>query len=81
VLLAPSYEMSIERPQDVVRYTAVSEALRDAPVTVIDGAALFAAEPDYLDLYTLRMDNHPSERGHELLGEALIAAIGSKEQP
>jgi hypothetical protein len=49
-------------------------------VTVVDGPALFAAEPDYLRLYTLRMDNHPSEQGHALLGDAVVAAINSKEK-
>jgi hypothetical protein len=81
VVVAPNYDISLGRPQDVARYEAVLESLEDEPVTVVDGAALFAAEPDYLSLYTLRMDNHPSERGHAVLGEALLAAIDSREAP
>ena len=66
-------------PADVARYEAVSNALLDSAVTVVDGAALFAAEPDYLRLYKLRMDNHPNELGHAVLGEAVVAAINSRE--
>lgn len=80
VVILPSYEISVGRPAAVERYKAVSDALHDSAVTVVDGAALFAAEPDYLLLYTLRMDNHPSERGHALLAEAVIAAIDSREK-
>jgi hypothetical protein len=80
VVILPSYEISVGRLADVERYKAVSGALHDSAVTVVDGAALFAAEPDYLLLYTLRMDNHPSERGHALLAEAVIAAINSREK-
>ena len=59
---------------------APRNALRDSAVTVVDGAALFASEPDYLRLYKLRMDNHPSELGHAVLGEAVVAAINSTEK-
>jgi len=81
VVVAPNYDISLGRPQDVLRYEAVRESLEDEPVTIVDGTALFAAEPDVLSLYTLRMDNHPSERGHALLGEAMLAAIDSREKP
>jgi len=80
VVILPSYEISVGRPENVARYQAVSDALRDSAATVVDGAALFAADPDYLRLYTLRMDNHPSEEGHALLAKALIAAINSREK-
>jgi hypothetical protein len=80
VVILPSYELSVRRPADVARYEAVSNALRDSAVTVVDGAALFASEPDYLRLYKLRMDNHPSELGHAVLGEAVVAAINSTEK-
>jgi hypothetical protein len=80
VVILPSYELSAGRPQNVARYNAVSAALRDSAVTVVDGVALFAAEPDYLRLYTLRMDNHPNAQGHALLGDAVVAAINSKEK-
>jgi hypothetical protein len=80
VVILPSYEISVGRPPDLARYEAVSDALRDSSVTVVDGAALFAAEPDYLRLYQLRMDNHPSELGHAVLGEAVVAAINAREK-
>jgi len=80
VVILPSYEISAGRPPDVARYEAVSDALRDSAVTVVDGAALFAADPDYLRLYKLRMDNHPSELGHAVLGRAVVAAINSREK-
>ena len=76
----PSYELAEQRPQNITRYDAVSEALRASAVTVVDGAALFAAEPDYRRLYTLNMDNHPNELGHALLGDAVVAAINSREE-
>ena len=75
VVMLPSYEISAGEEQAVVRYDAVSRALEEAPVEVVDGPEVFASEPDFLALYTLRMDNHPSERGHALLAEAIIAAI------
>ena len=79
-LILPSYALSVGRPGDVARYNAVADVLRASSVTVVDGVALFAAEPDSLSLYTLRMDNHPNERGHAVLAEALIEAIDSKER-
>ena len=78
-VMLPSYELSLGRPRDIARYEAVAQVLRASPVTVIDGAALFAAQPDSLSLYMLRIDNHPNDRGHALLGEAVIAAIDSRE--
>jgi hypothetical protein len=81
MVILPSYELSVGRPRDVARYDAVANVLRGSPVTVLDGAELFAADPDYLRLYTLRMDNHPNELGHALLGDAVVAAIGSKDNP
>ena len=80
VVILPSYEISVRRPRDIARYEAVSDALRGSAVTVVDGAALFATDPDYLRLYKLRMDNHPSEIGHAVLGEAVVAAINSRER-
>ncbi|HXS80167.1 MAG TPA: hypothetical protein VN818_07775 [Gammaproteobacteria bacterium] len=79
-VILPSYELSVGQPSYVARYNAVAEVLRASSATVVDGVALFAAEPDALGLYTLRMDNHPNERGHALLAEALIHAIDSKEK-
>jgi hypothetical protein len=78
-VILPSYELSARLPQSIARYEAVANVLHASPVTVVDGVALFAAQPDALSLYTLRMNNHPNERGHALLGEAVIAAIESRE--
>jgi hypothetical protein len=79
VVILPSYELSSRQPQYIARYEAVSAVLRPSPVTVVDGVALFAAQPDFLSLYTLRMENHPNEHGHAMLGEAVIEAIKSRE--
>jgi hypothetical protein len=81
VLILPSYSLSVQNARAVARYDAVTKALRAREVEVVDGAALFAAEPDFLSLYTLRIDNHPNERGHAVLADAVIAAIDSKEMP
>ncbi len=80
VVILPSYEISVGRPLAMTRYDAVSGVLSESAVVVVDGPAVFAKESDYLRLYTLRMDNHPSERGHAMLGEAVIAAIDSGEK-
>jgi hypothetical protein len=81
VAILPNYAISSGRPQDVARYEAVANALRGSAVEVVDGVALFAAEPDFSSLYTLRTDNHPNERGHAMLGEAVVAAIKAGEGP
>jgi hypothetical protein len=80
VLILPSYPLSLRNPRAVARYDAVTQSLHGAGVEVVDGVALFAAEPDFLRLYTLRIDNHPNERGHAVLAEAVLAAIDSKEK-
>ena len=81
VVILPSYGLSVGRSLAMTRYDAVSDVLSQSAVAVVDGPALFAEEPDDLRLYTLSMDNHPSERGHAVLGEAVIAAIDSRGQP
>lgn len=75
VAVLPSYALSHEVPGEVARYEAVLCALAERPVTVVDGAALFAAQPDFDRLYTLGIENHPNERGHALLAEAIIASV------
>ena len=81
VLLLPSYSLSVRDERALARYEALTKVLRAAEVEVVDGVGLFAAEPDFLGLYTLRIDNHPNERGHAMLADAVIAAIDSKEIP
>jgi hypothetical protein len=81
VVILPSFELSERRPENVTRYEAVSGVLRASEVTVVDGAAVFAADADYRRLFTLQMDNHPNEFGHALLGDAIVAAIQSREEP
>ena len=78
VVVLPSYELSTKRPQDVARYRAVLASLDPSRVGIVDGAAIFAAQPDMPGLYTLRIDNHPSERGHAIIGDALVAAIKAR---
>jgi hypothetical protein len=78
-VILPSYELSVGQPANVARYEAVAEVLRASPVTVVDGVALFAAQPDFSSLFMLRMDNHPNKRGHAIIGEAVIEAIESRE--
>jgi hypothetical protein len=81
VLILPSYPLSVRDARAVARYDAVTKSLRDREVEVVDGAALFAADPDFLGLYTLRVDNHPNARGHAVLADAVIAALDAKEKP
>jgi hypothetical protein len=78
-VILPSYELSAGQPTNVARYEAVADVLRASPVKVVDGVALFAAEPDFSSLYILRMDNHPNERGHAIIAEAVVEAIESRE--
>jgi hypothetical protein len=58
VLILPSYALSVRDPPAVARYDEVARSLRSAEVEVVDGVSLFAAEPDFMSLYTLRIDNH-----------------------
>jgi hypothetical protein len=78
-VILPSYEISTGRARDVARYEAVRKSLHRSNVHVIDGVTLFEAQPDLLGLYTLRINNHPSERGHALLAEAILSLIEQKE--
>ena len=78
VVILPNYQISTSQPRSVARYQAVSTVLDASAASVVDGVALFDAHPDRLSLYTLRTDNHPSEQGHALLGDAVIAAIRSE---
>jgi hypothetical protein len=80
VLVLPSYSLSARNALALARYDAVTEVLRATDAEIVDGAALFAAEPDFLSLYTLRINNHPNERGHAVLAEAVITAIDSGEK-
>lgn len=78
VVVLPSYELSTQRPQNVARYQAVLASLDPSRVGIVDGVALFAAQSDMPGLYTLRIDNHPSERGHAVVGDAVVAAIKAR---
>jgi hypothetical protein len=81
VVVLPSHELSARRSQDVARYRAVLASLDPSRVGIVDGAALFAKQPDVPGLYTLRIDNHPSERGHAIIGGAVVAAIKGRSKP
>lgn len=80
-VILPTYEISTKRSRDVARYDAVRQALDASDVPVVDGVELFDAQPDPLGLYTLRINNHPSERGHALLAQAILAAIEQEGAP
>jgi hypothetical protein len=80
-VILPSYEISMNRAMDVARYDAIRASLQAAGVRFVDGAELFAAQPDPLDLYMLRIGNHPSERGHALLAQAILEAVEQEEEP
>lgn len=75
VAILPSFEASNEASGSLARYEAVLDVLEGSPVTIVDGVDLFAAQTDISSLYNLGIDNHPSERGHALLADAIIAAI------
>jgi hypothetical protein len=81
LVILPSYELVMEGPQDVARYEAILHTIDPSSVGVVDGAALFAAHPDVRSLFTLGIDNHPSEQGHALLADAVVAAIKSRTHP
>jgi hypothetical protein len=66
---------SAETATNVARYRKVLEALSSSGVRVMDGVALFDLQPDPVGLFTLRIDNHPNERGHALLANAVLATI------
>lgn len=75
VAVLPTYSLSTGQRATVARYEGVLRALEGSGADVVDGAALFAAQPDTHSLFTLGIANHPNEEGHALLAEALIAAV------
>jgi hypothetical protein len=79
VVVLPNYGLTMGQRIAGARYDAVMNVLNGSALQVVDGAALFAAQPDVRSLYTLRIDNHPSEKGHALLAEAILAAIRHRE--
>jgi hypothetical protein len=50
----------------------VVSAVNEIGLPLIDGAELFLASSDPLGLFALRIANHPSERGHELLADRIL---------
>jgi len=81
LVLLPSYETVTQSPQSVARYEAILGAVDPSMVGLVDGVALFDEQRDKPSLFTLRIDNHPSERGHAVLADAVIAAIQSRINP
>jgi hypothetical protein len=81
LVLLPSYATVTHSPQSVARYKAILGAVDPSMVGLVDGVALFDEQPDKPGLFTLRIDNHPSERGHAVLADAVIAAIQMRIKP
>ncbi len=77
VVVLPNYDLSLGGRNP--RYGEVMDVLNASSLEVVNGADLFAAQPDVRSLYTLRIDNHPSEKGHALLADAILAAVRHKE--
>ena len=77
VVILPNYGVALGGRN--ARYDEVVDVLNAAPVEVVNGVALFAAQPDVRSLYTLRIDNHPSEKGHALLANAILTALRHEE--
>jgi hypothetical protein len=75
VVVVPGYHLSKKAAASVARYRTVLESLAAADVKIVDGAALFDAQADPVGLFTLRVDNHPNERGHALLANAVLSTI------
>ena len=78
LVVLPSYATVTQAPQSVARYEAILDAVDPSLVGLVDGVALFDGQPDKPSLFTLRIDNHPSERGHAVLADAVIAAVQSR---
>lgn len=81
VVIVPNYEITTKLPRSVAQYEAIRRVLDDSAVRVVDGVALFDGQVDISGLYTLRSSNHPSERGHALLADAVVAAVQDEEIP
>ena len=79
VVILPSYEISTGLALNRARYEAVQSIVAASRVDFVDAVAAFAAQPDYASLYTLRIDNHPSAKGHALIADAILAAIRREE--
>jgi hypothetical protein len=75
VVVLPTYALSMGQRASVARYDAVMAVLGASTLQVVDGPALFAADEDVRGLFTLRIENHPNERGHALLANEILAAI------
>jgi hypothetical protein len=72
VVVLPNYgELVGEEPESVRRRSVVS-AVNEIGLPLIDGAELFLTSSDPLGLFALRIANHPSERGHELLADRIL---------
>jgi hypothetical protein len=78
LVVLPSYSTVTQSPPTLARYRAVLDAVDPSQVVFVDGVALFDKQPDKPGLFTLRIDNHPSERGHAVLADAVIAAVESR---
>jgi hypothetical protein len=79
IVVLPSYGDTTGERLSRERYRAVVAALEELSLDGVDGAQLFRDQIDPLGLYMLRISNHPNERGHALLGDAVVKAIASRD--
>jgi hypothetical protein len=79
IVVLPGFGIATRQTQSVARYHAVREALSRSGVRYVDGPSVFASAGDAERLFALGIDNHPNERGHAVLANALIAALNKEE--
>jgi hypothetical protein len=76
VLLVPTYNEVVRAGGDDLRARdRVVQEVLGLGIPVIDGIALFRAQDDRADLYTLRTVNHPNARGYSLLADRVLADL------
>lgn len=80
VVIMPLYEDVVVRQLPLnQRHENIAAELRKAGIEVIDAASPFAQQPDPASLYTLRMNNHPNEAGHALLGHYILDQLARRD--
>jgi hypothetical protein len=80
VVMLPPYSVTTRPAWARAHYESVAEVSRALGLRVVDGDAAFRAHGDPMDLYQLGIDNHPNERGHAVLAQAILAQMGTGVQ-